>query len=42
MDKMDKLRNLFCKDFRAKENENGGTSYSVEVKSSTEEVSSHD
>lgn len=42
MDIMNKLRNLFCEDFKAEVNEDGGTSYSVEVKSSTEEVSSHD
>ena len=42
MDVMDKLRDLFCDDFEAEENKGGGTSYNVTVKSSTEEVSSHD
>ena len=38
MNVMNKLRNLFCEDFAAEENENGGTSFEVNVKSSTGEV----
>ena len=40
MDKMDKLKNLFCKDFRAKENEDGVTSYTVTTDSKMEKMES--
>ncbi len=38
MDVLDKLKDFVWKDFAAEENEDGGTSYSVQVKSSAREV----
>ena len=42
MNVLDELRNLFRGDFAAEENEDNGVSYTVVVKSSAKEVSSHD
>lgn len=40
MNLLNKLKNIFCKDYSVEDNEDGGKSYEVNVQSGVREVSS--